>query len=106
MDYNFLHSEFVRETAPLIVELEDRLLAIERAAQTNGPDHSLWADVLRVLHTIKGNSGMMGYTALQELAHAMEERARVTRALPAAQRAIAIGALLSAADALEKAVDA
>jgi two-component system chemotaxis sensor kinase CheA len=101
MDFEFLWMEFMHETAPLAVAAEATLLAIERNVQAGEPDDALWRELLGLLHTIKGNAGMVRCTAVQSLAHAMEDRARAARAAPPAQRGRSVSALLAAVDALK-----
>jgi two-component system chemotaxis sensor kinase CheA len=100
MDFAFLVSEFVHETTPLVVEAESKLLAIERTLASDAHDEDLWRDLLGVLHTIKGNAGMVRLTGIQELAHAMEDHAGRARSAPPADRLLAVDTLLGALDAL------
>ena len=98
-----LHAVFLDETLPLAAEVEQRLLRLERdaAAFEDG-----WRALLGVLHTIKGNCGMVGLDDAQGLAHAMEQRVRDVRRWPTDGQAQAIEALLSAADLLRRTVAA
>lgn len=61
MDHASLKAEFLQETAPLIADLEQKLLAIERAAALLEDE---WRAALSLLHTVKGNCGMMRYLSL------------------------------------------
>jgi two-component system chemotaxis sensor kinase CheA len=49
--------------------LDHCLLVLEREA----PDASVVASVVGPLHTLKGNSGMMGFTAIKEYVHRLED---------------------------------
>jgi two-component system, chemotaxis family, sensor kinase CheA len=58
------------EDARLHLEgLDHVLLALER----DGPDAEVVAQVLGPLHTLKGNSGMMGFTAIKDYVHRLED---------------------------------
>jgi two-component system chemotaxis sensor kinase CheA len=104
VDFDFLLSEFVDETSPLVVEAESRLLAIERGLGSGRADEGAWRDVLGLLHTIKGNAGMVHCMAVHDLAHAMEDRAKSARGVPSAEQAPVVDALLAAVDALHAGV--
>lgn len=59
---------FVQETNDLCEEAEMMLLAFERV-----PDNlELANNAFRALHSIKGNAGFFGYSALEKVAHAAE----------------------------------
>ncbi len=49
--------------------LDHCLLALER----DGPDGEVVAQVLGPLHTLKGNSGMMGFAAIKDYIHRLED---------------------------------
>lgn len=107
MDLTFLHSDYVAETTPLAAEVEATLLALERAVERDEGDPApLWRRLLNALHTIKGNSGIIGFTAAQSLAHAMEDRAKRAEGSKLAEQLVSVRALLGAADALRDAIPA
>lgn len=61
-----------------LLEAEERLSRIEVTLLTvvdadAGERRSAFKDVRRELHTLKGNSGMMGFSGLQKLAHELED---------------------------------
>lgn len=60
---------FLNEVNELLIELEDALMVLE----SSPCDKEMTDSVFRVMHTIKGTSGMFGYTALSELTHYLEE---------------------------------
>jgi len=70
--FDELLEEFLLEARERADEIEEALLEIENAEGEKRQD--LLAQAKRQLHTLKGNSGMMGFTALQELAHDLEDR--------------------------------
>ncbi|HEX5745180.1 MAG TPA: chemotaxis protein CheA [Archangium sp.] len=63
-----VHAVFLTETEEQLVSLEQELLALEASP---GPE-TLRA-VFRTVHTLKGGTAVMGYTAAVELAHTLEE---------------------------------
>ena len=66
-----LLDEFLLEARERAAEVENLFLKLESGA----PDErrAALAQAKRELHTLKGNSGMMGFADLQQLAHAMED---------------------------------
>ncbi len=67
-----LFGEFVSESDERLARIEELLLTLEEFPQ--GVRTSDLDSLRRELHTLKGNSGMMGLDELQALAHAMEDR--------------------------------
>lgn len=61
---------FVYENTQLLEQLEGLLLNNEKNTALN---KSQIDEVFRVMHTIKGSSGMMGYESLGKLAHSLED---------------------------------
>ncbi len=67
-----LRQDFVNDTMPLVGSIEAILLEMERiGGRVEG-----WAEerseLMSLLHTVKGNAGMMGLAQIQSLAHTME----------------------------------
>jgi len=60
---------YVEELSEHLDRVEELLLKLERGE--GGPD--ALTDLMRILHTIKGNSGMMGEHLVSELAHKLED---------------------------------
>jgi len=77
--------KFVEEAVDLLEGLEKSLLALEE----NPEDSTLIQQVFRVMHTLKGNSGMFGFDMIDSFTHEMETvydlirngKLRVTRAV-------------------------
>ncbi len=67
-----LLDEFLLEARERADEVESMLLRLS-SSDAEVKDASI-ACVKRELHTLKGNSGMMGFSDLQELAHRMEDQ--------------------------------
>ncbi len=75
MDHEFssLIRDFVDETTPLIEQIGKSFLEIERLWKLKTFPKDIFPSVLSDLHTVKGNSAMMGFTPIQSVAHAMED---------------------------------
>ena len=88
-----------------VAESLDNLATVERAliaCETGGDAGDQIAEAFRAAHTIKGNAGNLGFAAVAELAHVLEdvlERARAGAEVP-------VTPLLRAVDALREAVPA
>ncbi len=93
---------YLEDAREHLAVLDTALLRIER----EGSQPELAASLLGPLHTLKGNSGMMGFSAVKDYIHRLEEvfgRARDGRlALDAA----ALDGLLSGSTALRGAIEA
>ena len=70
-----LLDEYVVECLPLAERAADAAIELERRRQAGEPADELLAGLRGTLHTVKGNSAMMGLTPMQELAHALEDLA-------------------------------
>jgi two-component system chemotaxis sensor kinase CheA len=70
--YRALLEEFYLECKERLAHIEESLVAVGTAPPEARA--SMLVDAKRELHTLKGNSGMMGLTELQGLAHAIEDR--------------------------------
>jgi two-component system chemotaxis sensor kinase CheA len=70
--FRALLEEFYLESKERLGHIEEVLLAVEAAGP--GERGTLLVEAKRELHTLKGNSGMMGLAELQELAHRIEDR--------------------------------
>ncbi|HTG84562.1 MAG TPA: Hpt domain-containing protein, partial [Gemmatimonadales bacterium] len=68
-----LLEEYVAECAPLAQAVGDTLVTLERRWEEGDPADQLFGTLKGSLHTLKGNSAMMGLTAIQGLAHCMED---------------------------------
>jgi two-component system chemotaxis sensor kinase CheA len=68
-----LLEEYVAECAPLAQAVGDTLVTLERRWEEGDPADQLFATLKGSLHTLKGNSAMMGLTPIQALAHCMED---------------------------------
>src|SRR4051794_30302698 len=67
-----LFADFLLEARERLARLEARLLA---AAEAGAADAEALEEIRLQLHTLKGNAGIVGLLALQELAHELEDLA-------------------------------
>jgi two-component system chemotaxis sensor kinase CheA len=92
---------YLEDAREHLAVVDAALLRLER----EGPDPEVVASLLGPLHTLKGNSGMMGFVAIKDYVHRLEEvlaRAR-EGALPL--DAAALDRMLQGASALRDAVE-
>ncbi|HEY4565543.1 MAG TPA: Hpt domain-containing protein, partial [Thermoanaerobaculia bacterium] len=68
-----LIDEYVVECLPLAERAADALVDLERRRRAGHGGDELLGPVKGWLHTVKGNSAMMGLTPIQESAHALED---------------------------------
>ncbi|MBK5276865.1 MAG: chemotaxis protein CheA [Desulfuromonadales bacterium] len=76
MNYDFdisvLLNEFLEDAAGHLEAVETSLLVLEKRAAQGECDKAIITLLLGNLHTLKGNSGMMGFTSLQQYLHKLE----------------------------------
>lgn len=75
--------QFLAEAQELIETLSHDLLLLDQAERQGDANAEVLNDLFRGVHTLKGLSGMFGFTAVARLAHALEdqlERLRMGRA--------------------------
>lgn len=68
-----LLAEFVAECLPLVEDVAERAVALERGWKEEQDTEELARPLKGTLHTIKGNSAMMGLLGIQTLAHRLED---------------------------------
>ncbi|HEX9729519.1 MAG TPA: chemotaxis protein CheW [Gemmatimonadales bacterium] len=88
-----LFGDFALDALERVERVEQWLLDL--GALDGDPSEERLLDVKRELHTLKGNAGMMGLAALQQLAHDMEDRLLGSTD----EGALDIGGLLASLDA-------
>jgi two-component system chemotaxis sensor kinase CheA len=71
--FSSFSKDFVDETAPVVREVASLVLELERAWSTGADGESMLRSVRGGLHSIKGNSAMMGFGSIAEVAHALED---------------------------------
>jgi two-component system chemotaxis sensor kinase CheA len=92
--FRALLEEFYLESKERLGHIEEVLLAVEAAPVAARAE--LLVDAKRELHTLKGNSGMMGLPELQQLAHEIEDR--VAEIAPERVQGSAVRDLLQSVD--------
>ncbi len=65
--------DYVAECLPHAEQVTDTFVELERCWSEGIPADELLPGLKGTLHTLKGNSAMMGFTPLQALAHALED---------------------------------
>lgn len=68
-----LMAEYVSECLPLAEEVVERALTLERQWNAGEEAEAVRAPLKGALHTLKGNSAMMGLDPLKRLAHVLED---------------------------------
>ena len=95
-----LLQDYIVECLPLSEQVGDAFVELERRWQAGEPGDDLLTTVKGRLHTIKGNSAMMGFGPARDVAHALEDacgflgRAPDARTADAAALLVAGGGLL------------
>jgi two-component system chemotaxis sensor kinase CheA len=79
IDAKTLFAEFAAEARELLQASEETLLAVGEGRVEVGP---VVEKLLRDLHTLKGNAGMVGLTAMQERAHQLEDQVAALEGAP------------------------
>jgi two-component system, chemotaxis family, sensor kinase CheA len=69
MDFAELMKDFCDDADGHLIAIDNALLSLER----NGYDRDLMLGIMGALHTLKGNSGMMGFESLKNYLHCVEE---------------------------------
>src|SRR4029079_18876372 len=90
--------EFLVESYEALDRLDGDLLTLER--DSNSPD--VLASIFRVMHTIKGTCGFLGFKKLERVAHAAESLLGALRDGTLAVNPAIASALLATGDALRQ----
>lgn len=73
IDLSHLLDVFVAECREYLQSLDLSLLALDRHSKGDVVDRAALDEVFRATHSLKGMCGMMGYSRMAALAHAMED---------------------------------
>ena len=92
---------YLEDAREHLAVLDDALLRLERS----GPDPDLAASLLGPLHTLKGNSGMIGFTGIKDYVHRLEDVFARVRDATLALSPIVLQRLFEGATALREAVE-
>lgn len=96
-----IYGIFIQEAMNHIVKINDGLLAIE----SEGPDSEKLQTIKSEVHTLKGDSRMLGFQSISQAAHRMEDyTAFLENAADDGERKKSLKILFSIMDAIEKAV--
>jgi two-component system chemotaxis sensor kinase CheA len=98
-EFSELIQDYIVECLPLAEQVGDAFIELERRWRAGDPGNSLLPPLKGQLHTVKGNSAMMGLAPMQEVAHALEDVCAVLPAEPAL-RVDQVAALLVAGSGL------
>jgi two-component system chemotaxis sensor kinase CheA len=101
-----LSKDFVDETAPIAREVGGLLLKLEEAWTVGGDAKSLLRAIRGGLHTIKGNSAMMGLAPIERVAHALEDVCAQVETSQSRGRALLAQLLLEGCDLLSAFIQA
>ncbi|MFC4406204.1 ATP-binding protein [Haloarchaeobius iranensis] len=93
--------DFVQESEENITELNNALLELER----DPTDDAAMDRIFRMAHTLKGNSGAMGFERASNLAHAIEDLLEVVRSGQIDVTADLMDEIFAGVDELETMVD-
>jgi two-component system chemotaxis sensor kinase CheA len=85
--FGVLLNDYVAECLPLADRVGESFLALERRWEDGDSGEDLLDPLKRTLHTLKGNSAMMGLVPIQSLAHVLEDLCGVLAHAPAARPA-------------------
>ena len=77
-----LLQDYVLECLPLAEQVADSFVELERSWRNGDPADERLAALPGPLHTVKGNSAMMGLTPTQQVAHALEDACGLLRRSP------------------------
>jgi two-component system chemotaxis sensor kinase CheA len=80
--FSELIQDYIVECLPLAEQVGDAFIELERCWRVGDPGDDLLVSVKSQLHTVKGNSAMMGLAPMQELAHALEDVCALLSAEP------------------------
>ncbi len=97
---------FLSESREHLTEVDDALLALERAHANPSMAGTHLATVFRGVHTIKGMAAAMGHAAVEQLSHALESRCEPLRRGEEPLSGDVLALLFDGTDLLRAAVDA
>ncbi len=105
IDTSSLLKEYIDDACKHVDTLESALLEIERDREAGGLNQKLVTNLLGSLHTLKGNSGMMGFVTVQKFVHQLEGVFKRLVDAPALLNETLMNALFDCATILKTAVE-
>lgn len=105
IDTSSLLRDYIDDAGKHIDTLENALMDIERDFETVGLNQELVTDLLGSLHTLKGNSGMMGFVTVQKFVHQLEGVFKRLVDAPALLNETLMNALFESATILKTAIE-
>jgi two-component system chemotaxis sensor kinase CheA len=95
-----LLQDYIVECLPLAEQVGDAFVELERRWRANDPGDDLLTSVKGRLHTLKGNSAMMGLAPMRDVAHALEDACGFLGRAPASRGDQAAALLVAGAGLL------
>jgi two-component system chemotaxis sensor kinase CheA len=95
-----LLTEFLEETNESLTSLDQQFIELEK----NPHNDEIVASIFRVMHTIKGTSGFLGFERLQKVAHAAENVMDKVRGKSIPVSSDMVSLILEAVDAVKEIV--
>ncbi len=96
-----LLNEFLEEVNESLTRLDQEFIVLEQ----NPEDEQILGSIFRVMHTIKGTSGFLGFERLQKVAHAAENVMDELRGKKLVANPDIISLILEAVDAIKSLVE-
>jgi len=97
-----LLADFLEEARPLAENIGEAVLELEREWEGGGSGEQTLHRIKSNLHTLKGNSGMMGLSPIEQLTHRLEDACAIVSERAGSHEATTIELLLAGADALRE----
>lgn len=104
VDLGEFRRAYLAEVHEHLAAVTARLVELEQAAREGNPARKALRELMRLLHTIKGLSAMVGVEVVVTLAHRMETAVRTIEAANGMPDGRSVAALLDGARALERIV--
>ncbi len=95
-----LLQDYVLECLPLAEQVADAFVELERRWRANDAADEVLASLPGRLHTVKGNSAMMGLAPMRDVAHALEDACGLLRQQPERRNDAAAALLIAGAGLL------
>ncbi len=104
-ELEILKQDFIEESLPLVDEVEASLLSLEQDSLGRMDKIACIRGIQSPLHTLKGNSGMMGFQRIQTLVHHAEDAVKTASESPESIDASFFSAMYKVVDYLRKMIE-